>query len=72
MNRILELLFGGKRPVNVSAAIGAVRVEPQRKKLEVKLHEIDQSYDKINKEAKKMKKSIDTALAIAMSTGGLR
>jgi hypothetical protein len=72
MMRLFELLFCGKKPVNITAAVSAVRVEPQRRELAKQLQEIDRSYKKIDVEAKKMKRRIDTALAIAMSTGGLQ
>lgn len=70
--KILEILFNGKKPINVTEAVTAVRVEPQRQRLNKTLKQIDQSYKKMDKEAKKMKRSIDTALAIAISTGGLK
>lgn len=72
MNRVLELLFKGKRPVDVEAVVHAKRVEPERRKLTKELGKIKKSYHLINTEVKKMKKSIDTSLAIAIATGGLR
>lgn len=72
MNRVIELLFKGRKPVDVSAVIHAKRVDPQRKKLTKELEKIDKSYKKIDVEVKKMKRSIDTSLAIAIATGGLR
>lgn len=70
--RIFELLFDGKKPIDVSSKVAEVRVEPQRQELAKKLRQIDQSYKKIDREAQRMKRTIDTALAIAISTGGLR
>lgn len=72
MIRLLKVLFDGKKPVNVAETVGAVRVEPERRVLADKLKQIDQSYKKIDRETKRMKRAIDTALAIAMSTGGLK
>lgn len=72
MMRLFKILFNGGKPVDVSSVVGAVRVEPQRQEIARQLREIDESYRKIGMEAKKMKKSIDTALAIAMATGGLK
>lgn len=71
MIKFLELLFNGKKPVDVSATISAIPVNPQRQIMTQHLREIDRSFKKIDKEAKRMKKKIDTALAIAISTGGI-
>lgn len=72
MNRLFELLFNGKKPVPVPQAVGSASVEPQRIELERKLREIDRSYKKIEVEGKRMKKTIDSALALAIATGGLK
>ncbi len=72
MIRILRVLFDGKKPVNVSSAVNTGIVEPQRIELANQLKEIDNSYKRMTVEAKKMKRQIDTALAIALSTGGLK
>lgn len=72
MLRVLDLLFNGKRPVDVSTVVHAKRVEPQRRKLAHEMERIQKSYKRIGFEAKKMKKTIDTSLAIAIATGGIR
>lgn len=72
IKKILNLLFDGKGPVNVSATISAVPVDSDRRELTQHLLEIDKGLKKIDNEAKRMKKKIDTALAIAISTGGLK
>lgn len=68
MTNILKLLFSKNKPVSIH---GSLRVEPERKKLNKELRRIDESFKRIDRENRKMKKSIDTALAIAMTTGGL-
>ena len=72
MIRILRILFDGKKTVDVREAVNQGSVEPRKKEIVKQLNEIDKSYHKIDQEAQKMKRRIDTALAIAMSTGGLR
>lgn len=72
MRRLFKLLFNGNKPVNVADAVGAVRVEPQRRIVAAHLREVNRGLRNINKEAKLMKRTIDTALALAISTGGLK
>ena len=70
--RLLDALFNGKKPISVKRVVEPSRIEPQRRKLTHQLQQIDKGYKKIDSENKKMKREIDIALAIAISTGGLR
>lgn len=72
MMRLLELLFNGRKPVDVNAAVNTGVLQPQRDRLTEELHHISKSYEVIDKEMHKMKKEIDTAVAIAISTGGIK
>lgn len=72
MIRIFRILFDGKKPVNVKEAVNKGSADPHKREIVKQLNEIDKSYHKIDQEAQRMKRRIDTALAIAMSTGGLR
>lgn len=70
--KLFEIFFDGKRSVKHIPDAGEFRVEPQRRELSDKLKQIDKSYIKISKEAQSMKRRIDTAVAIAISIGGLK
>lgn len=72
MIRIMKILFNGKKPVNVQSATTSQRIGPERKRLTRELKAIDKSAKKITYEVKKMKRQIDTALALAVATGGLK
>lgn len=71
--RILELLFNHKKKIlDVKEAIHQPEVHNQKNKLSGELLKLHNSAIKIEREAIKMRQTIDTATRIAHATGGLK